>query len=68
MNKNETKNKRQMITAIVCAYNEEKTIHAVMEALINDPAIDEIIAVDDGSKDRTAAMLKRLPGPITGHR
>lgn len=57
MNRNETKIKKQMITAIVCAYNEEETIKEVMETLISYSAVDEIIAVDDGSKDQTAAIL-----------
>ena len=50
-------NKTQKITAIVCAFNEAKTIRGVMEALTSSPLIDEVIAVDDGSIDETAQIL-----------
>lgn len=53
----EVKINQQKITAIVCAYNEENTINGVMETLINAPLINEVIAVDDGSKDKTAEIL-----------
>lgn len=41
-------------SAIVPAYNEADRIGAVLEALIEAPSIDEIIAIDDGSSDGTA--------------
>jgi glycosyltransferase involved in cell wall biosynthesis len=47
-------------SAIVCAYNEEKTIAGVLEALAASPRIQEIIAVDDGSCDQTPAIIQRL--------
>ena len=51
-------NRDQKITAIVCAFNEEKTIRGVMEALIKSPLLDEVISVDDGSNDKTAQILE----------
>lgn len=45
------------ITAIVCAFNEGKTIRGVMDALLTSPLIDEVIAVDDGSFDETPQIL-----------
>jgi glycosyltransferase involved in cell wall biosynthesis len=54
---NELNNTRK-ITAIVCALNEEKTIRGVMDTLFKSPLIDEVIAVDDGSTDRTAQILE----------
>ena len=51
-------NNTQKITAIVCAFNEEKTIRGVMDALLTSSLIDEVIAVDDGSIDETAQILK----------
>lgn len=40
-------------SAIVCAYNEEKTIKPILETLLAHPRVDEVIVVDDGSTDRT---------------
>ena len=44
-------------TAIVCAYNEEQHLEAVLNGLLDTPLIYEIIVVDDGSKDRTPYIL-----------
>ncbi|MBU0646431.1 glycosyltransferase family 2 protein [Patescibacteria group bacterium] len=41
------------VSAIVPAYNEEKTIAGVIETLKMSPLIDEIIVVSDGSTDGT---------------
>lgn len=54
---NEINNTRK-ITAIVCALNEERTIRGVMDTLFKSPLIDEVIAVDDGSTDKTAQILE----------
>jgi len=45
-------------TAIVCAYNEEKYLSGVLDALLITPAVHEIIVVDDGSQDRTAEIIR----------
>lgn len=47
------------VSAIVCAYNEEKTIKPILETLLGHPRVGEVIAVDDGSTDRT---LERITG------
>jgi glycosyltransferase involved in cell wall biosynthesis len=46
------------ITAIVAAYNEEKTIADVLRALTTSPLIDEVIVVSDGSTDETVAISR----------
>lgn len=46
-----------MVTAIVCAYNEEKTVRPILEVLLSHPRIDEVIAVDDGSTDETRRAI-----------
>lgn len=47
------------LSIIIPAYNEEKTILAVVDALRkNVPSALEFIVVDDGSKDRTAALVE----------
>jgi len=49
-----------MVSAIVCAYNEEKTIGPILEVLLSHPKIDEVIAVDDGSTDRTGKIIDSI--------
>jgi len=49
------------ISCIVCAYNEEERIGAILEAVDRHPALLEVIVVNDGSTDATAAMLARYP-------
>ena len=49
------------IAAIVPAYNEERTIGMVVEALLDCPAIDEIIVVSDGSTDQTVQVAQGYP-------
>ena len=44
-------------SAIVCAYNEEKNVAYILRQLIKSQLFNEIIAVDDGSTDRTPAIL-----------
>lgn len=46
------------ITAIVAAYNEEKTIADVLRALTASPLIDEVIVVSDGSTDETVTICR----------
>lgn len=49
------------ISVIVPAYNEEKTIADVLEALRREvPDVYEIIVVDDGSKDKTAPIAEAI--------
>lgn len=47
-------------TAIVCAYNEEKYLSGVITGLLDTPAVQEIIVVDDGSQDSTADILHQF--------
>ncbi len=52
-------------TAIVAAYNEEKTIAAVLRALTRSPLIDEVIVVSDGSEDATVEIARTFDGVRT---
>lgn len=45
-------------TAIIAAYNEERTLAGVLNALIQSPLIDEVIVVSDGSTDETVAIAR----------
>ena len=62
MPRTSTNNNRTSCTAIVCAYNEERTVAGVLFALLETPLVDEIIVVDDGSSDDTAAILHHFDG------
>lgn len=46
------------VTAIVAAYNEEKTIGGVLDALTASAYVDEVIVVSDGSTDGTVAVAR----------
>lgn len=52
-------------TAIVAAYNEEKTIAAVLRGLTSSPLIGEVIVVSDGSEDRTVEIARGFEGVRT---
>lgn len=43
-----------MLSAIIPAYNEEKTIADVVAVCLGSNLIDELLVVDDGSRDNTA--------------
>ena len=47
------------VSAIVCAYNEKKTLGGVLVALLETAGINEIIVIDDGSVDGTAAIVNQ---------
>jgi polyisoprenyl-phosphate glycosyltransferase len=49
-------------SAVIAAYNEERTIAGVLEALLASPLIDEIIVVSDGSTDRTVEIARQFNG------
>jgi len=41
------------------AYNEERTLELILEHVLQRPEVGEVIAVDDGSSDRTWQILDR---------
>jgi glycosyltransferase involved in cell wall biosynthesis len=51
-----------LISVIIPAFNEERTMALVIERVRNCGLPCEIIVVDDGSTDRTGAMLDALAG------
>lgn len=50
-------------SVIIPAYNEARGIGTVLQSLCDEPALasTEIIVVDDGSQDETAAIVRRFP-------
>ncbi len=51
---------KRVLSVVMPAYNEEKTITAVLEQLLELDCVMEIIVVDDGSQDATSEMVRRL--------
>lgn len=47
------------ISAVVPAFNEERTIGSVLALLAQSDTLDEIIVVDDGSNDATATLAQQ---------
>jgi glycosyltransferase involved in cell wall biosynthesis len=53
-----------LVSVVVPSYNEERTIAEVIRRVADVPFRTEIVVVDDGSTDSTAAILLRLQGEI----
>lgn len=49
------------VSVIMPAYNEEAVIDAILSEVEQQPQVDEIIVVDDGSTDQTAQKVKEHP-------
>lgn len=53
--------RRYLISILIPAYNEEESISSTIQYIFcSDYPIEEVIAIDDGSRDRTAEMVKKL--------
>jgi glycosyltransferase involved in cell wall biosynthesis len=48
------------LSVIIAAYNEERTIRAIVERILAVPLDIEIVAVNDCSRDGTATVLEQL--------
>src|SRR5262245_32253692 len=52
-----------MLTAIVCAYNEERLLPAALYSLLSQTRVpDEILVVNNSSTDETSEGALRVPG------
>jgi polyprenyl-phospho-N-acetylgalactosaminyl synthase len=54
----------QKVSAIIAAYNEQDTIVDVVRAVEGHPLVDEIIVVDDGSKDATVERARTTSAQV----
>lgn len=50
---------KEILSVIVPAYNEEKTISAILDELLSHELVGEIIVINDASKDSTAEVLRK---------
>ena len=46
------------LSIVIPAYNEEKTLRRVLTRVLELPVLREVIVVDDGSRDQTAAIAE----------
>jgi glycosyltransferase involved in cell wall biosynthesis len=51
---------KNRISCIIPAYNEGNRIEAVLKIIQNHPLINEVIAINDGSTDDTASVIKKF--------
>jgi glycosyltransferase involved in cell wall biosynthesis len=49
-----------VLSVVMPAYNEEDTIAEILKLVLESPYVGEVIVVDDGSTDRTAAVVESL--------
>jgi polyisoprenyl-phosphate glycosyltransferase len=52
--------KKYKVSCIIPAWNEEENISKVIKVVKTYPVFDEIIVVDDGSKDNTVKIVKQF--------
>lgn len=52
------------VSAIICAYNEEKTVKDVILSISKSKIFDETIVVNDGSTDKTNEVLQEIKDSI----
>ncbi|MGH7882909.1 MAG: glycosyltransferase family 2 protein [Candidatus Dormibacteraceae bacterium] len=50
----------RMLSVMMPAYNEEATIEIILGHVLERPEVQEVIAVNDGSTDRTGEILDRI--------
>jgi len=51
--------KRKKVSVVFPCYNEEKNIKKAIEEFFSSGFVDEIIAVDNNSKDNSAKEIKK---------
>jgi glycosyltransferase involved in cell wall biosynthesis len=60
---NAAPDEERVLAVVIPAYNEAATIKTILEKVDAQPCVREIIVVDDGSTDRTAALVESFDSP-----
>ncbi len=55
----------EKITVIIPTYNRSKVLTSVLPSYANDPLVERIIIVNDGSTDNTSKVLKALASKLS---
>ncbi len=58
----------QVLSVMIPAFNEERTLDVIMKHVLEQPEVGEVIAVDDGSTDGTWAIMSRFAERRSGRR
>lgn len=62
---------RETVAFIIPLYNEEAVLPLLVEALeayrAEHPEVVQVVFIDDGSRDRTAALVRELTGSLDGY-
>jgi glycosyltransferase involved in cell wall biosynthesis len=58
-----TENARRCLSVVVPCYNEEATIEELLRRVTASPWVHEVIVVDDGSTDKSRAILEQVDHP-----
>jgi glycosyltransferase involved in cell wall biosynthesis len=56
--------KNKKVIVVMPAYNAEKTLRRTHDEVMAQEIVDQVIVVDDGSKDETVSIAKTLPHTI----
>lgn len=59
--------KKDKVSVIIPAYNEEETVGSVVEVTKKLSYVDEVIVVDDGSKDKTVEEAEKAGARVISH-
>jgi glycosyltransferase involved in cell wall biosynthesis len=54
--------KAKTVSVVIPVYNEKNTLETVLDMVLAQPAVTEVVLVDDFSTDGTRAILERLAG------
>ncbi|MFW5972010.1 MAG: glycosyltransferase family 2 protein [Bacillota bacterium] len=52
------------VTALIPAYNEEKTISVIIKTLLKHEKISKVLVINDGSSDKTASVAEKAGAEV----